>query len=184
LDGVWQAQGFDVERLAAPGDADKPGDRAGPLVRFDTDGGPPAAKDGTGAEPGDVERGNGGDGMPFEKPHILLVEDEDSLRTVLVRVFVRAGYAVTAVSNGWAALRAVDTAEAPFDVIVTNSTLPLLDGATFIRDVRMRLPRQPIVQISGRERTPEEEHELESVPFLEKPFAVADLLRVIEALRE
>lgn len=116
------------------------------------------------------------------RPRVLLVEDEVALRTVLARVLERAGYETTQVTTGWEGLRLVDVAEQPYDLVVTNSTLPTMDGTTFIHYLRQRIPEQRVLQISGAPRSPESAAAFPDVPFLEKPFEVPDFLTCVDEL--
>ncbi len=59
-------------------------------------------------------------------PTILLVEDDDMSRDILVTRLTRNGYAVTAVSNGEEALASVEAAKP--DLIVLDMNMPVLAG--------------------------------------------------------
>jgi two-component system cell cycle response regulator CpdR len=59
--------------------------------------------------------------------HILLAEDDDVMRQYLVRALERAGYHVTAVDRGTAALELIEAGEA-FDLLLTDIVMPEMDG--------------------------------------------------------
>jgi DNA-binding response OmpR family regulator len=67
-------------------------------------------------------------------PKVLLIEDEDAVRSLLRMVFEQAGYLVSEASDGSAGLHKAST-EAP-DVIVLDLMLPRLDGETVLRRLR------------------------------------------------
>ena len=62
--------------------------------------------------------------------HLLLVDDEDSLRSVVAERLTEEGFEVTQASDGEAALQALD--KFAFDVIVSDLRLPGVDGRQVI----------------------------------------------------
>ncbi|MEW6281400.1 MAG: PAS domain S-box protein, partial [Candidatus Eremiobacterota bacterium] len=111
---------------------------------------------------------------------ILLVEDLPDLRRLFSRLLGRKGYQVTAVESAEAALEARETS-APFDLLVTDVTLPGVSGRILAARLQERDPGLRVLLMSGysQETLPRE------YPFLPKPFT-PDLLcqRVAEVLAE
>ncbi|MDE2302608.1 MAG: response regulator [Sphingomonadales bacterium] len=111
---------------------------------------------------------------------ILLVEDEDSVRMVAERALVRAGYKVTAASDGEEGLdrfaeRAASN-EGLFDLIVSDVVMPGLDGPAMIRRMRAKAPGLPVLFMSGHaEEQLRRELDIEHAQFLAKPFSVQQL---------
>ena len=68
------------------------------------------------------------------KARILVADDEDSLRWVLEKGLRQAGYEVTAVKDGTAAVRAFETE--PFDVVFLDVRMPGIDGLTALGRLR------------------------------------------------
>lgn len=78
---------------------------------------------------------------------ILLVEDEDSIRTVLRRVFELDGHAVISVEHAEAALPLI--AAGRFDLVLTDKNLPGRDGVQLARMARDAMPTVAIVLMTG-----------------------------------
>lgn len=81
---------------------------------------------------------------------ILLVEDEDGIRSMLAEVFSDAGYEVVEAESGDAGAILVDRA-GDFDVLVTDINMPgKLSGLDLGRHFRARYAECPIVYITGQ----------------------------------
>ena len=106
---------------------------------------------------------------------ILLVEDEDMVRSVAERALARQGYTVLTAENGEVALDVLARNARP-DLLISDVVMPVMDGPTMVRQVRARYPDLPILFMSGYA----EEHlrksiDLDNVSFLAKPFSVQQL---------
>ncbi len=78
---------------------------------------------------------------------ILVVEDDGQLRTLLRRLFERAGYTVAEACDGEQGLRM--QRQEPCDLIVTDLVMPGKDGIAMIREIRKEMPGTKIIAISG-----------------------------------
>ena len=63
---------------------------------------------------------------------ILVVDDEAMLRSLVARAFRERGYEVVEAGDGVAALEAIQSAFRPFDLVITDSRMPGLDGPTWL----------------------------------------------------
>jgi two-component system cell cycle sensor histidine kinase/response regulator CckA len=109
---------------------------------------------------------------------VLLVEDEDAVRNLARIVLEGQGYRVTEAPDGETALRMIAPGRR-FDVLVTDLTMPGIDGRELALQLRTVSPDLRVVFMSGY--VPEEGH-LEVVvdaSFLPKPFTPADLVRAV-----
>ena len=79
--------------------------------------------------------------------NLLLVEDEQTLRESLKRVFVREGYEVDSVSDAEAALKTI--AERSYDLILTDIMLPGIDGIELLKKIREIAPDQLIIVMTA-----------------------------------
>ncbi len=79
--------------------------------------------------------------------NLLLVEDEQTLRDSLKRVFVREGYEVDAVGDAEAAFRSIS--ERSYDLILTDIMLPGIDGIELLKKVREIAPDQLIIVMTA-----------------------------------
>lgn len=115
-------------------------------------------------------------GDPGAGELVLLVEDEEQLRTTTAQLLRESGYSVHAVANGreagdWFAIN-----RAQVDVLVTDISLPGESGADLLVRLRQSKPDLPVVAISGLPAGPELKGEL----FLQKPFSLPRLLAAIK----
>ncbi len=85
--------------------------------------------------------------MATERRRILLIDDEEDIRTTMRAVLKRAGYNVTAVSNGEAALQAEK--EHGFPVVITDLRMPGMSGDELIARMRADYPDASIVVMTG-----------------------------------
>jgi CheY-like chemotaxis protein len=121
-------------------------------------------------------------------PHVLLVEDEEEVRELLIDVLNSHGLRVTPVASAEEAL-AVQS-QHPFDLLLTDVGLPGASGPDLAREVRQRSPRLPVLFISGQSGDIfEDEGQLDSPRgFLQKPFSsralVASLHELLKPPRE
>jgi two-component system, OmpR family, KDP operon response regulator KdpE len=107
-------------------------------------------------------------------PTVLLVEDDDETRAVLVRELHGRGYRTIEAADGAAALERWE-ARRP-DIVLLDLGLPDIDGLQLIRRMR-RDARTPIVILSGRyeEREKVEALERGADDYVTKPFGVDEL---------
>ena len=78
---------------------------------------------------------------------VLVVDDEESLRTVLSMLLRRQGYEVTAVEDGAEALEALECQS--YAVLLTDLRMPKLDGMGLLRRVVERWPEMPVVVLTA-----------------------------------
>ena len=73
-----------------------------------------------------------------QRPTVLIVEDDDDLRTLLQSVLSREEYDITVAASGEDALRKMSILS--FDLALTDIRLPGIDGVQLVRDIRRRWP--------------------------------------------
>ena len=113
---------------------------------------------------------------------LLVVEDDDHIRTALRWALEDEGYDVAEADSGEDALRAV--AVAPPDLMVVDLMLGSMDGYAVIREVRRSLDL-PIIVVSARADTSDIVAALEAGAddYVTKPFAVKEISARLRALR-
>ena len=112
---------------------------------------------------------------------ILLVEDQDEVRSVARRILMTNGYQVLEARNGLEALELLQDNEGAVDLVLTDAVMPQMGGPDLVRALRVKRPLLPVVIVSGytnRELVTYGANELD-VPFLAKPFRADDLLRTV-----
>ena len=136
---------------------------------------PPASC--VGIASGTAER-NGASGR-----QVLVVEDDDSLAGFLSEELRSQGFIVDQVSDGEAALTALE-AKRRFDLLIVDLNLPKLDGISVIRKIRPEQPKLPIMVLTACSRVEDRVKALESGAddCLNKPFSLLELLARVHAL--
>ena len=115
---------------------------------------------------------------------LLLVEDEDTLRHVLVEALRTSGYEVVEASNGMEALKRLEEHGQEIGVLVTDIVMPELRGNDLAQLVRVRHPNVQILLTSGYHddqlNLPREDVQ---IAFLPKPFTPSQLVRAVQELK-
>jgi two-component system OmpR family response regulator len=113
--------------------------------------------------------------------HVLIVDDDVEIRTLLSDYLGRNGYRATAVGDGRAMWRALEAG--PIDLIVLDLMLPGEDGLTLTRDLRARSDI-PIVMLTARGEDMDRVIGLEmgADDYLPKPFNPRELLARIKVI--
>ena len=118
---------------------------------------------------------------------ILLVEDEDAVRSFAVRALELRGYKVLAAAGGEEALEIVKEDPDAIDLVVSDVIMPGMTGPEMMREVRELRDDVLFIFISGyaEDAFRDEMLEDENFRFLAKPFSLNDLAtKVKEALEE
>jgi CheY-like chemotaxis protein len=112
---------------------------------------------------------------------ILVVDDEDNLRDVLVEVLKRDGHEVDSAVDGAEGLRLAEAQR--YDLVITDLRMPELEGPELYRALRARYPDDPPRVIFMSANTGIEEYAAflagTGEPALEKPFNLADMRQVV-----
>jgi DNA-binding response OmpR family regulator len=122
--------------------------------------------------------------LPKGSEHILLVEDDENVRSTIEGLLVKLGYRVGAVSNAQDALAGFEQGEPTPDLLITDIVLPDLSGLELSRRLREQRPKLRTLFISGHSRE-ERDPRGEMGPtdsFLKKPFNVQVLAGLVRTL--
>jgi CheY-like chemotaxis protein len=112
-----------------------------------------------------------------QRPRILVVDDEPTVRTVTRLMLEGAGFSVTEVGTGTAALTRLRTDSKGFAVILLDVTLPDRSGPELVPDLRMTVPQSRIVLTSGKPEEDVPNHGADG--YLPKPFSREQLLTIV-----
>lgn len=115
---------------------------------------------------------------------ILLVEDEDAVRTFSTRALTNKGYQVLGAESGEAALTLLETQDIKnIDLLITDVMMPGIDGPTMAKQIREKSPELKIIFISGYTEDKLKDYMGKNIFFLAKPFTLKQLAeKVKEAL--
>ncbi|MCX7281361.1 MAG: response regulator, partial [Alphaproteobacteria bacterium] len=108
---------------------------------------------------------------------ILLVEDEEAVRSFAARALRMRGYKVLEAGGGEEALEIVKSDDAKIDLIITDVVMPNMDGPTMVRHVKVLNPGLPVIFMSGyaEEAFRRNDQNSEDIDFLPKPFGLKQL---------
>jgi two-component system cell cycle sensor histidine kinase/response regulator CckA len=135
------------------------------------------------AEPPRIER-------RVEKPKdltgrgtVLLVEDEDAVRSFAARALGQRGYHVLEAATGAEALDVFNGHEGDVDLVVSDVVMPEMDGPTLCEQLRRERPDLKVIFISGYAEDAFRQHlaENEDFMFLQKPFDLKELAAAVKA---
>ncbi len=137
------------------------------LPRFRADENAPAMAEPERASPRDVTG----------QDTILLVEDEEAVRSFAARALRMRGYNVLEASGGEEALEMVRNASAPIHLLITDVVMPNMDGPTLVRNVKRIRPEMAVIFMSGyaEEAFRRNDEKAEDLHFLPKPFGLKQL---------
>ena len=113
--------------------------------------------------------------------HILVVDDEESVASLLKEMLTQLGYMVDVAETGEQAMRIFLEDPGRFDLVLTDHTLPRMTGNSLVKDLLDYRPDLPIILCSGWSLIPEQERiqELGVKKFLPKPVEFEELSRVV-----
>jgi two-component system, cell cycle response regulator CpdR len=113
-------------------------------------------------------------------PKILLAEDDDAMRVFLERALTRAGYEVTAVDRGTAAIPWLESGV--FDLLLTDIVMPEMDGIELAQQVATLSPCTRVMFITGFAAVALNRSTPVGARVLSKPFHLRDLVGEIDRL--
>ncbi|GAH63841.1 unnamed protein product, partial [marine sediment metagenome] len=110
-----------------------------------------------------------------DQKNILVVDDDKSVRTTFSSVLRKEGYRVTAVENGYEAIKAID--EESFDLALVDLRMPGLDGIEVLEKIKSRRPKTRVIIYTGygSVTTAVEAIRKGAADYLSKPFSPEEL---------
>ena len=117
---------------------------------------------------------------------LLLVEDEDAVRSFAARALGTRGYEVLQASTGAEALEVFEDHEGYVDLVVSDVVMPEMDGPTLLKRLRENNPDIKIVFMSGYAEDAFRRNldENEDFVFLQKPFDLKTLAATVKSALE
>jgi CheY-like chemotaxis protein len=111
---------------------------------------------------------------------LLLVDDEPTLRRVIGRALIKAGFDVVEAESGLAALE--QAASGDFDAVISDVRMPRMTGLELLERLQQGHPDLPIVLMSGSNEVANKSVALElgAFDYLQKPLVLAELQRSAE----
>jgi len=117
---------------------------------------------------------------------VLLVEDEDAVRSFAARALGQRGYHVLEATTGAEALEVFNSHKGEVDLVVSDVVMPEMDGPTLLKELRQQRPDLKIIFISGYAEDAFRRNltEKEDFMFLQKPFDLKQLAAAVKAALE
>ena len=126
---------------------------------------------------------------PFATPAartgtVLIVDDEESVRTVAVQMFSMMGMYPLTACDGVEAMKVFQRHQKEIRLIVLDLTMPRMNGEETLRKIRALSPDVPVILTSGYNRTalPPSLTSDPTVSFLQKPFSMSALIEQIDLM--
>jgi DNA-binding NtrC family response regulator len=118
--------------------------------------------------------------MATKKSSILVVDDEDALRTVLSSELLNEGYEVRSASDGDEAITEIQ--KTPFDLVLLDIKMPRMNGFEVLKFIKESHPKTKVVMLTGFAdlKNAIESKKLGADDFVSKPYDLVDLLTTIE----
>jgi DNA-binding NtrC family response regulator len=115
-----------------------------------------------------------------KKRSILVVDDEDALRTVLSSELTNEGYEVRSASDGDEAIGELQ--KAAFDLVLLDIKMPRLNGFEVLKFIKENHQTSKVVMLTGFAdlKNAIESKKLGADDFVSKPYDLVDLLTTIE----
>jgi PAS domain S-box-containing protein len=115
---------------------------------------------------------------------ILVADDDDELRGLVLRMIERLGWDAVGVPDGAAAVTALAEEPARYAMVVLDWSMPVMDGREALEAIRLAAPDLPVFMSSGHsvEMLAAEVDHLRPTGFLAKPYRLSELRRVLAAL--
>jgi DNA-binding response OmpR family regulator len=114
--------------------------------------------------------------------HILVIEDDPSVRTLLQKSLAARGYRITVANDGLEGLKLLET-QTP-DLIIADIMMPRLDGMTFVKAIKNHSSTKPIPVIfltaKNDPRTMIEGINVGAKFYMTKPFQLDELVSKVE----
>ena len=119
--------------------------------------------------------------LPRGEGNILFVDDEEFLVDLAQQMLKRLGYEVTACTDPVDALTLFRKNPKPFDLVITDLTMPKMSGEQVVRELTAIRPEIPIILCTGfsQHMTREKMRQIGVNNFLRKPLVIRDLAEAI-----
>ncbi|MEZ5359338.1 MAG: response regulator [Candidatus Zixiibacteriota bacterium] len=113
---------------------------------------------------------------------ILVVDDDDIFRTLLIRSLKIANYNALGASDGKMAMDILKQQKVSF--VIADVNMPYLDGVSLLKHIKTDWPHIPVILITGYYSAGESPTSEETVPdgFLMKPFKINNIIELLDSI--
>jgi two-component system, cell cycle response regulator CpdR len=108
---------------------------------------------------------------------VLIVDDEESMRLLVARAIAMDGHDITTASDGAEALEILGGTDTPFELVLTDIQMPVMDGIALALSAARDFPLVTILLMTGYAEQRERASGLSAIvhDVITKPFSVADI---------
>ncbi len=108
---------------------------------------------------------------------LLIVEDDESVRTLAARALERAGHQIDVAADGAAGLASIRAAAGGYDLVVADIRMPEMDGIEMATAAAREFPTMRIMLMTGYADQRERAEELNGIilDVVQKPFPLAEI---------
>ncbi len=83
----------------------------------------------------------------FDQIRVLVVDDEDIMRNLMIKILEKAGYHVVTASGGTAAKQILS--EQPIDIVLTDVKMPDMNGFDLLREIKSSYPKVAVIMMTA-----------------------------------
>lgn len=116
--------------------------------------------------------------------HILIIDDQKSMRSIITQMLKDKGYQVTAAGDGEEGLKRFNQDPGSFNLILADINMPKINGFEFLKIVKLQHSKIPVVFLTGINedvaKIVGKEYKVDGI--IKKPFQVEETLAIIEKL--
>jgi CheY-like chemotaxis protein len=131
---------------------------------------------------------NRGEEIQKKKPlnyKVLVVDDEEPMRTLMFTLLSKLGHQCITASNGIEALHKIN--QDKFDAVITDIVMPEMDGIALTKEIVVLYPNLPVMVMTGysKEYSTESAISAGARDFIKKPFSIDEfILRLNKMMRD
>jgi len=121
-------------------------------------------------------------GLSLNKPCLLVVEDEELIRTMIKLNLEKAGYHVTTAETGEKLLEVIH--QRHYDLILLDIMMPGISGEEALAEIRKQGIQTPVIMVTAKTdtKTKVNTFDLGADDYIAKPFDMKELLARVKAM--
>ena len=115
-------------------------------------------------------------------PRVLIAEDDEPIRAMIARALLENGHDVVTANNGAAALEILARERGRFDLLLTDITMPVMDGVALALATGRDYPDVTILLMTGYADQRERAHDLDALvhDVITEPLSVATIRSAVD----
>lgn len=116
--------------------------------------------------------------MTQERKNVLVVDDDDAVRTLMVSLLKSRGFGVFEARNGLEAIQVFASYHSEIGFVISDVEMPVMDGLEAVGRMLAIDPGARVLMVSGR--TEQFESGAPGRPWLQKPFTVKQFFETLQ----